>query len=102
MFVDKSEYCINHDTQTAYPQIAALCGCVSITVPETEKGRENYRNHTENIFDTGYGEAFGFDEKEIEYSKNTAHKALEKYQNNNKDGLVQVQKFVSECENYFS
>ncbi len=98
---NKCEYCISYDTQTAYSQIASLCGCVSVVVPEKGKCRENYRKGTEDIYDTGYGEAFGFSEEEINYSIDTREVLIKMYENLEKESIRNVQYFVKECENFF-
>lgn len=95
---NESEYCISYDLQTAYSQIAALCGCVSIVVPEPGKKREDYRLESDN----SYGEAFGFDIDEINYAKETAPKLLKMYQMNNEKNNEQIVNFIWECEHYFN
>lgn len=65
--MNECEYCISYDTQTAYNNVAALCGCISVLVPEVGKGISAYRN----AYDTRYGVAIGFDEKQIQYAKDT-------------------------------
>ena len=41
---NECEYCVSYDTQTAYSKIAALCGCVSVVVPELGKTKSDYRS----------------------------------------------------------
>lgn len=96
-YFNKCEYCISYDTQTAYSKIAALCGCISIVMPEKGKTREDYRKTT----DIDYGEAFGFDADEIKYAKETAPELFEYYKNLNHKGIYEVEKFIDECESYF-
>ncbi len=98
---NKCEYCISYDTQTAYSQIAAMCGCISIVVPEKGKKREDYRNVNVGGVDKGYGEAFGFDESEINYSKETGHLVSEIYKNSNLQSKQNVKNFIAECSDYF-
>lgn len=93
---NKSKYCISYDTQTAYSMIAALCGCISVVMPEEGKGREDYRQN-----ETSYGEAFGFSEEEIQYSISTRGKLREMYEQKNKDNIIEVENFVNECEKHF-
>ena len=93
---NECEYCISYDTQTAYSQIAAMCGCISVVVPEKGKERKDYR-HNENSF----GEAFGFDKDEIEYSLSTAPFLKGFYHKNNKRSKDQIDNFIRECEDYF-
>lgn len=93
---NECEYCISYDTQTAYSQIAAMCGCISVVVPEKGKERKDYRQN-ENSF----GEAFGFDKDEIEYSLSTAPFLKGFYHKNNKRSKDQIDNFIRECEDYF-
>ena len=95
---NESKYCISYDLQTAYSQIAALCGCISVVVPEPGKKREDYRLENDN----SYGEAFGFDADEINYAKETAPKLLKMYQMNNEKNNEQIVNFIWECEHYFN
>lgn len=94
---NESKYCISYDLQTAYSQIAALCGCISVVIPEPGKKREDYRLGDDN----GYGEAFGFNEQEINYAKKTATKLLKLYREKNNESRKEVIYFIKECEKYF-
>lgn len=91
------ERCISYDTQTAYSGIAAMCGCLSIVVPEKGKKRSDYLSNGEY----GYGRAYGFDEKEIAFAKQTSHLVEESYKNANKKGRENVNQFIKLCEEYF-
>ena len=99
---NECEYCICYDTQTAYSQIAALCGCISVVVPEAGKTRNDYRTHNGNIFDTGYGEAFGFSQEEIDYAKNTTEQLTKMFKKAENDSISNTVDFVKECEKYFN
>ena len=94
---NKCEYCISYDTQTAYSGIAALCGCISIVVPEEGKNRSDYLSTGER----GYGRAYGFSSKEIEYAIKTSDKLLEQYKSLNENSLESTKNFVSICRSYF-
>ena len=91
------ERCISYDTQTAYSSIAAMCGCLSIVVPEKGKGRNDYLKDD----DVEYGVAFGFSDDEIAYAMNTANRVKELYEKQNAKGIEEVKKFVNICEEYF-
>ena len=95
--MNECEYCISYDTQTSYTAIAAICGCISIIIPEPGKTWDDYRGKGENH----YGEALGFDRNEIEYAKKTAPKVIERYQNLNAAGVRAAEKFAEECKSYF-
>lgn len=91
------ERCISYDTQTAYSSIAAMCGCVSIVVPEKGKGRNDYLTDDDVV----YGVAYGFSDDEIAYAMNTANRVKELYEKQNAKGIEEVKKFVNICEEYF-
>jgi len=94
---NECETCISYDTQSAYSSIAAICGCLSIVVPEKGKSRADY----EKGDDKNFGIAFGFSEKEIDYAKKTQELALKSYEERNKSGELETQDFVKLCEEYF-
>ena len=91
------ERCISYDTQTSYSSIAAMCGCLSIVVPEKGKGRNDYLKDD----DVEYGVAFGFSDDEIAYAINTANRVKELYEKCNAEGIEEVKKFVNICEDFF-
>lgn len=93
---NESEFCVSYDTQTAYSSLAALCGCVSIVVPEKGKSRDDYRKN-----EISYGEAFGFSDEEINYAVNTRDKLNEIYQLRNLANKHEVENFVKECRKHF-
>ena len=95
---NECKYCISYDTQTAYSSIAALCGCVSIVVPETGKEKRDYITNDEG----DYGVAWGFSEKEIQRAIQTQHKVREYFEENNNNSRDAAKKFVEICENYFN
>lgn len=92
------EKCISYDTQTAYSSIAAMCGCLSIVVPEKGKGRNDYLKADDVV----YGVAYGFAEDEIAHAISTANRVKELYEKQNVEGIKEVKKFVNICEEYFS
>lgn len=100
-YFNSCEYCVSYDTQTAYSQLAALCGCISIVMPEEGKARDDYRKNTGSVFDTGYGEAFGFAEDEIEYAKSSYSKLVEEIKKTEQNSIDNTKHFVEECEKYF-
>ena len=97
--MNECEYCISYDTQTAYSTIAAICGCISVVVPEPGRTKADYikTDDTET-----YGVAYGFNDAEIEYAKSTRNKARERCENMNKQGKENVKFFAEECIKYFS
>jgi hypothetical protein len=76
------EYFISYDPLTFLNIIAILCGCVSIVYPINGVSKIEYFKMTpfyqymveKNIFEI-YGLAYGINDEEINYSKNTLHLA---------------------------
>lgn len=95
---NQCEYCISYDTQTAYSRIAAICGCISIVVPEEGKEKKDYRSPSDNTD----GIAFGFDKSEIDFAISTQSRAKKYYEDQNKDSLNQVKHFVEVCNEVFT
>lgn len=91
-------YCISYDTQTEYSTIAAMCGCISVVVPEKGKTRNDYLSENEY----GYGIAYGFTENEINFAISTQEKAKDRITALNQNSADQVRKFVLDCEKHFS
>ena len=94
---NKCEYCISYDTQTAYSRIAAICGCVSIVVPEKGKNWMDYCDSVEEK----YGVAYGFNEEEIEWAKKTADRTLQSLVQLNSECEKNTEDFIKICETYF-
>ena len=94
---NQCEYCISYDMQTAYTLIAALCGCISILIPEEGKKRGDYRKPGE----IDYGEAFGYNVSEIEYARSTMNKVYESFLRFNTEGKENVQQFANDCICFF-
>lgn len=94
---NRCEMCICYDTQTAYSSIAAMCGCLSVIIPEKGKTRDDYLTAGERK----PGVAYGFDPKEIEYAKKTVHEIYDIYDKSNRCAVEEVKRFVSMCSNYF-
>ena len=95
---NECEYCISYDTQTEYSTIAAMCGCVSVVVPERGKTRKDYLSENEY----GYGIAYGFDGNEIDYAISTQEKAKDRIIALNQNSADQVREFVLCCKKHFS
>ena len=94
---NQSKYCVSYDPQTAYSDLAALCGCISVIVPEPGKTREDYRKQE----DKSYGVAFGFAPDEIEYAEKTAAYLPAYFTSINENGKKAARGFAEECETYF-
>lgn len=94
---NECKYCVSYDTQTAYSSIAALCGCISVVIPEEGKRKEDYLTNSEKK----YGVAWGFSEAEIQYALETQHLVEKVYLDFNRSGKDSARNFVEICENYF-
>lgn len=95
--LNKSKYCISYDTQTAYSSIAALCGCISIIMPEPNKDIEDYRNK----YDKWYGVAIGTNENQISYAIETIELLKNEQKLLNKNSKENVKKFTIYCKESF-
>lgn len=94
---NRCEYCISYDTQTAYSKIAAMCGCISVVVPEPGKNKSDYIKDE----DYDYGVAYGWSDEEIRRAQQTQHKVSDLYKQMNEEGKQNVAKFVKLCQDYF-
>ena len=93
------EYCISYDTQTAYSQIASLCGCISIVIPEKGKTRNDYDLPKDN---SGMKYvAFGFDNNEIEKAISNVDSVRDWFEKINVDSYSQAKLFVEYCNEHF-
>lgn len=94
---NRCERCVSYDTQTSYSSIAAICGCLSIVVPEGGKTWRDYLKNEDKI----PGVAYGFEEQELEWARTTSSDVIKRYERVNQDGLKNVRKFIGECEQLF-
>lgn len=91
---NECEYCISYDVQTSYSEIAAMCGCKSIIVPEEGKTKNDYRTAE----DTEFGISWSFDEDEIQKALESAPKVIDKFLALNESGRREAEKLVAWCE----
>ena len=96
-FFNECEYCISYDLQTAYSEIAAMCGCVSIVIPEKGKTRSDYVDDQEQR----YGIACGFSNEEIDYALKTRQLVRQHYMDCNMKSANSALSFIAECEEHF-
>lgn len=95
--MNQCRYCYSFDTQTFYSIVAAICGCVSIVIPEPGKKREDYLCEGEK----GWGIAYGTAMEELEFACNT-QKELEKWiEDFDVQNHMNIQKFLDYCQEYF-
>lgn len=93
---NECEQCICYDLQTSYSSIAALCGCLSIVVPEEGKDPDFYRVNNKK-----YGVAYGFSEKEKNFAINTQKLVYQHYKEANERSQNEILKFLQYCVEHF-
>lgn len=94
------EYCISYDTNTAYSKIAAMCGCISIVIPEIGKSWKDYRTPEER--ETDFGVGFGLTNEEINRSIDTSYKVVDLYKKFNSVSIENAKNFIDYCNKYFN
>lgn len=95
--MNQCEYCYSFDTQTFYSTVAAICGCVSIVIPEQGKTRADYLSEGEK----GWGIAYGTSPEELEFAKRTQTELkawIDSFEVNNHEN---VKKFIEYCQEHF-
>lgn len=95
--MNKCKYCYSYDTQTFYSVIAAICGCISIVVPEPGKKREDYRHGNEKW----WGVAYGTSPEEIAFARNTQIKLNAWVEAKVRANHENVHKFLNYCKEHF-
>jgi hypothetical protein len=93
---NQSEYFISYDSYTLYSQYAALCGCISIVIPELGVNKEAWQP----VDELRYGVSYGFDE--IELARETQGKAKDYLTGLEKEFTQSVREFVCICTQYFN
>ena len=93
----KSKYFISFDRHTAFSRFAALCGCISIVVPE-----EGIDEHVwEPDLEKRYGVSYGFEAVKIEQALATVSKLKRQLIKEENDSEKAVKNFIIEVENFF-
>lgn len=97
--MNQCEYCYSFDTQTFYSTVAAMCGCISVVIPEPGKKRGDYlAEGDENL---GFGIAFGTSPEEIEFARSSQKKLHDWIDSFDVRNHENVQKFLAYCQEYF-
>ena len=68
-------------------------------MPDSNVLKEEWKNSHGN---EKYGIAYGFDEDEIAYAKETQHRAKERFEDIKRDQAKMIQSFINKCEDYFN
>ncbi|MBQ9042955.1 MAG: hypothetical protein IJ111_09120, partial [Eggerthellaceae bacterium] len=90
---NECEYCISYDMQSAYSRIAAMCGCISVKIPEEGKTREDY----EDSGDLHIGVAYGFEEDELSFALKTRDCIREYYERANAEAIMRANTFAQDA-----
>jgi hypothetical protein len=92
---NRVETCISYDTYTLYSAFAALCGCVSVVVPEEGKTKEEWYPDERDR----YGQAWGFED--VEWARRTAPLLLPHLKAQEREANDSVRVFAEKCQGYF-
>jgi len=93
----RSKYFISFDRHTAFSRFAALCGCISIVVPE-----EGIDEHVwEPDLEKRYGVSYGFEAVKIEQALATVSELKRQLIKEENDSEKAVKNFIKEVENFF-
>lgn len=87
------EYFYCYDNACFWPVIAALCGCISIVVPNTNKTAAEWHN---DFPSTKMGIAYGIDE--IQHAKETLHLVEQNFKQVQEKELETVKNFIKFCD----
>ncbi len=94
----RSKQFISYDPYTAYSIFAALCGCVSIVIPDPGVTKEQwYPRETDRN-----GIAYGLDQNEIDMANITREKVLAFVLNEHEKSRDEVLRFVRNTSSFFS
>jgi hypothetical protein len=85
----------SYDTATVISLHAAMCGCLSVVIPDTGLTAEEYRKQMPMF---KYGVAYGTSTEEIEYAKSTQHLVKGHLQNIEKEGYNHIKNLLNILE----
>jgi len=85
------EYCYSYDTYTMYSMYAAMCGCISIVIPEDNVSRDEWLPEAER----GYGIAYGMDD--IPYAKKTLPLLQSLLSEAETQTTIEIEHFIETC-----
>jgi hypothetical protein len=92
---NRVKMCISYDLYTMYSMFAALCGCVSVVVPQEGVSREQWYPDPRDR----YGMAYGFDD--VEHAVRTRHLLLPHLKSQESLANESVRVFIDKCARYF-
>lgn len=92
---NRVEMCISYDLYTMYSRYAAMCGCISVVIPEKGLTKEEWKPEDEGR----YGVAYGFED--IDHAVKTQKLVLPTLKAQETNANKTVKKFIKKCESYF-
>jgi hypothetical protein len=92
-FFNKLEVFISYDPVSFFSMQAALCGCVSIVIPD-----QNGDYTKENLIKTNRQHGVAYDLDDISWAKDTLHLLRQSLEVKNMEYLQSVKKFIDYCE----
>ena len=92
---NRVKMCVSYDPYTMYSSFAAMCGCLSVVVPEEGVLKEDWYPDPEDR----YGMAYGFDE--LAHAEQTRHLVLPRLKAQERSANESVRSFVAKCARYF-
>lgn len=92
---NKVKYFISYDPYTLYSRYAAICGCISIIIPEDNISQDEWEPTPE----LRYGLAYGFND--IEHAKATRDLVLPYLKEQEQEVNTSIKKFIKKCETFF-
>jgi hypothetical protein len=91
------KYFISFDHNTAFSRFAALCGCISIVVPQDGVDEIGWQPDQEKR----YGISYGFADANIENALATVGEMKRQIEKEEKDSISVVKEFIKEVEYFF-
>lgn len=92
---NSSEIFISYDLYTMYSRYAAMCGCLSVVIPDDDLPKDQWRSDVRGR----YGIAYGFDD--VEWAKSTQKKLPLYLSELEHESIESIRNFVVKCESYF-
>ncbi|MDD5716652.1 MAG: hypothetical protein PHW64_02520 [Sulfuricurvum sp.] len=89
-------YCISYDTYTMFSMYAAMCGCISVVIPEEGVSKEEWLPEEERR----YGIAYGFEN--IPEAIETHKYLLPRFQQEEAETVQAIERFIFKCAQFFS
>ncbi len=88
-------YCISYDTYTMYSMYAAMCGCISVVIPENNISKEEWLPEPERR----YGIAYGFND--IPEAIETQKLLFPLFKSEKVETNHAIDNFILKCNSYF-